>query len=697
MARNGSGVYELATDPFTPGTVISSTQMNMALSDIALAISESLPANGERGMYGPFMLADGTNTAPSFSFNSEASLGLYRPGSGVLGFALASAEQMRLTSNGLMIGSDVDTGERLQVNGHSKMTGNLEVQGTSIQHGDIDARGNIGADGLILSLTDLAANGNCLVGGNLWGSRALVAAGTAAAPSFGLQSQITGMYFPTSSSIALITGASETAKFETDLTTVQSRLQVKGTAAANAGLTIGSNRPDDSAAYLDLAASTGATYSSRLIRQSGSNGILQLTQTGTGRIQIESAASETRFQTSSNTTSINHIAATTVADNGVYSQSLTAAGTYQLLLKNATLTTSLTPYQITRNATGGAAAQIWRVGGDINTAVGQVETFRITDNNRFLIGNSADTIYSTDSTDVSSSYYFHGAKLGGTATISMGSESSFNANLAFGRNNTNSKRVIYCQVVGTMGSSTAGAESGSLSLQTKDTTDSAAVSRMTISATGAISTTGKLQLGHTSSIIYDGATDTSTNYNLHVFKTGSTVPSISLGTDGSDVSMLSFARVNSSSNRVIGSQIVGFSNSSTAGAEKGSLLLKTKAAADGSVQTRVTVSEVGVVSTVDVTAPNLSYKTKTVSTSAITQDGIFSTAAGFTVNTSDLATGKIFKVYNNSAASITITQGSGVTMRLVGTATTGSRTIPQRGLATFTCISGTEVVCEGAT
>lgn len=70
-------------------------------------------------------------------------------------------------------------------------------------------------------------------------------------------------------------------------------------------------------------------------------------------------------------------------------------------------------------------------------------------------------------------------------------------------------------------------------------------------------------------------------------------------------------------------------------------------------------------------------------------------AAGVTINTSDLATGVTFSVYNNSGSAVTITQGAGVTQRLAGTTTTGNLSLAPRGMATFWCNSGTEVIGTG--
>jgi len=75
-----------------------------------------------------------------------------------------------------------------------------------------------------------------------------------------------------------------------------------------------------------------------------------------------------------------------------------------------------------------------------------------------------------------------------------------------------------------------------------------------------------------------------------------------------------------------------------------------------------------------------------------------STTAGVTVppnSTTAFAVGDTIAIYNNSASSITITQGSGVTLRLAGSATTGNRTLAQRGVGTLIKIASDEWVISG--
>lgn len=69
--------------------------------------------------------------------------------------------------------------------------------------------------------------------------------------------------------------------------------------------------------------------------------------------------------------------------------------------------------------------------------------------------------------------------------------------------------------------------------------------------------------------------------------------------------------------------------------------------------------------------------------------------AGITLPASVFAAGDTFSIYNNSASNITLTQGASLTLRLGGTATTGNRTLAQRGIATVVFISATEAVIGG--
>lgn len=88
------------------------------------------------------------------------------------------------------------------------------------------------------------------------------------------------------------------------------------------------------------------------------------------------------------------------------------------------------------------------------------------------------------------------------------------------------------------------------------------------------------------------------------------------------------------------------------------------------------------------TASYLLTVSDTGKTVAITTGNVFVPNAVFTA-------GQSIGLYNNSAASITVTQNSSVTIYLAGTATTGNRTLAQRGIATVLCVAANTFVISG--
>jgi hypothetical protein len=72
------------------------------------------------------------------------------------------------------------------------------------------------------------------------------------------------------------------------------------------------------------------------------------------------------------------------------------------------------------------------------------------------------------------------------------------------------------------------------------------------------------------------------------------------------------------------------------------------------------------------------------------------TSGGITVPQDKFSNGEAISIYNNSAISQTITQGTSVTMYLAGTSTTGNRTLDQRGIATVLCVGTNIFVIAGS-
>lgn len=71
------------------------------------------------------------------------------------------------------------------------------------------------------------------------------------------------------------------------------------------------------------------------------------------------------------------------------------------------------------------------------------------------------------------------------------------------------------------------------------------------------------------------------------------------------------------------------------------------------------------------------------------------TTGGVTVPSGVFSAGDTVTIYNNSATSQTITQGASVTLRQVGTANTGNRTLAGYGLATILCVASNTFVITG--
>lgn len=75
---------------------------------------------------------------------------------------------------------------------------------------------------------------------------------------------------------------------------------------------------------------------------------------------------------------------------------------------------------------------------------------------------------------------------------------------------------------------------------------------------------------------------------------------------------------------------------------------------------------------------------------------ISTTTGGIVVNGAVLAAGFTATIFNNSAANATITSGTGVTMYLAGSTTTGNRTMLPRALATVICVAANTFAITGS-
>lgn len=72
-----------------------------------------------------------------------------------------------------------------------------------------------------------------------------------------------------------------------------------------------------------------------------------------------------------------------------------------------------------------------------------------------------------------------------------------------------------------------------------------------------------------------------------------------------------------------------------------------------------------------------------------------SATGGITINNSIGSQGDIVIIYNNTAGNITLTQGTGVTLRLAGSTSAGNRTVATRGLACVYYHAANDVIVGG--
>lgn len=137
MPRNSSGVYALpASNPVVTNTTITTLWGNGTMTDLGGEITNSLDRSGRGRMLVPFLVLDGSAAAPTLGFISEAGTGLYRAGSGQLGFAILGLLKMKLSASGLdLFGTTVITGD-------IGLVGDLDITGDIAASGDLTIAGS---------------------------------------------------------------------------------------------------------------------------------------------------------------------------------------------------------------------------------------------------------------------------------------------------------------------------------------------------------------------------------------------------------------------------------------------------------------------------------------------------------------------------------------------------------------------------
>lgn len=101
-ARNGSGTYT-TPNSFSPGTTISSSDMNENFSDIASEITNSVAVDGQSSMTGPLKLQNGTQAAPALTFGSDLDTGCWRKGANNMACGAGNTEAFNWTGSAFNI------------------------------------------------------------------------------------------------------------------------------------------------------------------------------------------------------------------------------------------------------------------------------------------------------------------------------------------------------------------------------------------------------------------------------------------------------------------------------------------------------------------------------------------------------------------------------------------------------------------
>jgi hypothetical protein len=139
--RNSSGTYSLPQSPFISGTVINSSTMNSQFGDIAQSLTDSLDRNGKGPMLAPLRVQNGSNTAPSLSFNNDQDTGLYLVGDANPAMTIAGTKRQEWTSAGTAVTGNATVSGTLGVTGSTSLAGATATTLTST--GDITANTNI--------------------------------------------------------------------------------------------------------------------------------------------------------------------------------------------------------------------------------------------------------------------------------------------------------------------------------------------------------------------------------------------------------------------------------------------------------------------------------------------------------------------------------------------------------------------------
>ena len=212
-----------------------------------------------------------------------------------------------------------------------------------------------------------------------------------------------------------------------------------------------------------------------------------------------------------------------------------------------------------------------------------------------------------------------------------------------------------------------------------------------ILTTGLISATGNVTAGNVSGTLLTGTLTTAAQPNVTSVGTLSTL-TVTANVSGGNLT--TGAQVVATGNITGGNILTSGILSATANVTGGNILTAGLISATGNVTGGNIIDSKGDVRSIPVNTKNTGYTLEATDAGKV----INMTTGNVTVPAGVFATpfGQAITIYNDQNASNAIVQGSGVTMRLAGTTTTGNRTLAHYGLATVVCVAANTFVISGA-
>ena len=104
MPFNGSGIFSLASS-ISSGDAQSAAVVMSILEDMRDGLTNAVTKDGQSTMTGVMKAANGTNSAPSYTFGTDENTGFYRSASDTVGFSAGGSLVFSYTTTGLTIAS----------------------------------------------------------------------------------------------------------------------------------------------------------------------------------------------------------------------------------------------------------------------------------------------------------------------------------------------------------------------------------------------------------------------------------------------------------------------------------------------------------------------------------------------------------------------------------------------------------------